>query len=86
MCIIEVKVVPSSKKFKIVMDDSKERIKIYLTEPPEKNKANKELLKKLKNIFKCEVKLLRGHTSSKKVIEIDKDCSSVFELLSRRGE
>ena len=46
--------------------------KVYLKSPPEDNKANIELLKLLKKHFKAQnIKLIKGHTSRNKVVEIN---------------
>lgn len=67
--IVELTVVPSSKKFSLSVKDG--RLKIYLESPPEKNRANIELIKKLSSLTGCRVRLLSGHTSRKKRVEID---------------
>ncbi|MFW6134660.1 MAG: DUF167 domain-containing protein [Elusimicrobiota bacterium] len=72
MVIVNLKVQPSSSMQKIVyMDDG--RIKVYLTSQPEKNKANKELVKFISNklnISKRNIKILNGRTSKNKKLEI----------------
>jgi uncharacterized protein (TIGR00251 family) len=66
---LRIKVQPNSGRqeiFKI----SKEEFKIFLKKSPEDNKANEELLKLLKKYFLCDVKLIKGHTSRNKVVEV----------------
>jgi hypothetical protein len=70
------KVVPNSSRVHIcgIMNSM---LKVKLTNPPEKGKANKELInllaKKLK-IKKNQISILSGRSSSKKKLEI-KECS-----------
>lgn len=66
--IIEVKVHPKSKQLKIVW---KNVLEVYLTEPPENNKANIQMLDLLKKTFKKDVSLVRGHNSRKKYISME---------------
>lgn len=68
--IIEVTVVPNSKKFEIV---KKDKIKIFLKSKAENNKANLELLKELKKKFKCKVFILSGALSKNKKLFFDTD-------------
>ena len=85
-CYINVKVITHSKSFKIdVIDKEDKLVKIYTTQPPTKNRANKELLKNLKHIFKCNVEIVKGMNSSKKLIRIELPCDLVWRLLSSRG-
>lgn len=64
--IIQVKVKPNSKEFKIKEGEIWE---ISLKSPPENNKANIELIKEMNKIYgKC--KIVRGKTSKNKILEI----------------
>ena len=70
---IKVKVIPkaSNKRIKKL---GKNSYKIHLTAPPVDGKANKQLIELIAdklNISKSQVKIVRGETSRKKVIEID---------------
>ena len=77
--IIDIKVVPSSGKFKCILDKTG-NIKCYLKNPPEKDKANQELLTKLSKYLNTKkIQILLGRTSRKKKIKIDLDIS--FEEL-----
>ena len=62
---VDVKVHPRSKS---VMLKSGEVWDVYLTEPAEDNRANRQLLKVLKEAFGCEVSLISGHTSRRKTV------------------
>jgi uncharacterized protein (TIGR00251 family) len=73
--IIQLKVVPSSGRSKWVIDKSGE-LKGYLKSPPEKNKANEELVKTIAKALKIpgeSVLLISGATSRNKRIKINKD-------------
>jgi len=70
--ILKVKVYPKSKLEKIVKTQN-EDLKVYLSEPPEKGKANKALIRILAeyfNVSKSRVVIKKGTKSRDKVIEI----------------
>ncbi len=70
--IIKVKVVPKSSKVSVEQRDDVLHVK--LTAPPDKGKANKQLVEVLARHFgvkKQMVKILKGETSHNKVIEIE---------------
>jgi len=78
--LLEVKVVPNSREFKIERD--KGGWKVHLTEPAERNKANIELVKKMEKITGRRVRLLRGATGRKKVLEIEGEEKENIGLLA----
>ena len=53
-----------------ILKISEDKYKIFLKKPSENNKANLELLILLKKYFGAEVKIIRGKTSKKKIIEV----------------
>ncbi len=65
--------VPNSKKFGIQCVHSAMGAKIVarVVSPPEHNKANKELLKKLKNKYRLKARIVRGATSREKEVEFE---------------
>lgn len=68
---IEIKVFPSSSREGIVRKDG--RVKIYVKAAPEKGKANDAVLKlvaKEQGVKKGNVRIVSGHASRKKVLEI----------------
>ena len=73
--VIEVKVIPSSGRQKFLLDKSG-RLKCFLKSPPEKGKANEELIKlicqKLR-LIKDKVTILIGARARQKKIKIDDD-------------
>jgi uncharacterized protein (TIGR00251 family) len=66
--ILEVVVAPNSRKFSISAKDG--RLRIALKSPPENNKANIELIRELSRHLGKPVRLLSGHSSRKKKVEI----------------
>ncbi|MBW2963709.1 DUF167 domain-containing protein [Candidatus Woesearchaeota archaeon] len=66
---LKVKVTPNSSKTEIKSIENN-LVKININAPPEKDKANKELIKFLKKQFKLSVKIKTGKTSREKVLEI----------------
>ncbi len=80
--VIEVKVVPNSKKqsFSLGQQGS---IKCTLKSQPEKGKANEELIKLLSKTLRIpqqDIKILSGHTSKKKIIKINVDDLTLPQL------
>jgi len=69
---ITVKVKPKSKKVS-VKKISENMYEVKLKSPPEKGKANEELIEILSKVFnkpKSNIKLIKGQTSREKLIEI----------------
>ena len=65
--LITVKAHPKSKELKFILKEN--ILHAYLTEPADRNKANLQLIKELsKRYGSC--KLVKGATSSKKMVEI----------------
>jgi uncharacterized protein (TIGR00251 family) len=63
-----LRVSTGKKAFKLVKFDGK--LFVELKNNPENQKANIELIKNLKKLFNCEVKLVSGFKSNEKVVEI----------------
>ena len=69
---LKIKVVPNSSEQSIEKISEKE-LKIKLKSVPEKNKANKELLKIISEYFKIstnKIKISKGLFSKNKIVEI----------------
>lgn len=69
---VRVKVIPRAKKSEIITLD-KGCLKVKLTAPPIKNKANIELIEVLSKFYgvkKSAIKILQGQHSREKVIEV----------------
>lgn len=65
--LIRIRAKPGSKSF-LIKEVKDSYIKISLKSPPEKGKANKELVKGLSKIFKTRVKLISGKKSRTKIV------------------
>lgn len=66
--IVDVTAVPKSKRFSVSFKDGK--VKLFLKSPPEQNKANIEIIKELSKTLNASVKILSGHKSKHKCLEI----------------
>jgi uncharacterized protein (TIGR00251 family) len=69
---ITVKVKPGARKREIF--ETREGLLVHLTSPPEKGKANEELIEVLSEHFrtaKSRINIKKGKSSRIKVIEID---------------
>ncbi len=83
---IEVKVVPSSGR-QILVRDKSGIIKCFLKSPPEKGKANDELVSLFCSFLKISsdrVFIVQGSASRKKLIKIDIEMQE-SDVLSRCG-
>lgn len=70
--LVSIKVFPSSPK-EVVVDEGS-RLKVFVREPAQQNAANKALPRILGNHFGVpagQVRLVRGHRSMAKIIQID---------------
>lgn len=75
--IVELKVIPSSGKSMCRLDSS-DRLKCHLKSPPEKGKANAELVALIAKALKIpcnHVVVVSGHTSRSKRVKIEGDVS-----------
>ena len=67
---LTVKVVPNASRTGVAGTDSSGTLRIRLSAPPEKGRANKELLDFISNILGKSVRILRGSRGRTKTIEI----------------
>ncbi|MBW2987117.1 DUF167 domain-containing protein [Candidatus Woesearchaeota archaeon] len=66
---LQIHIIPNSDKNEIIgWDDKKKELRIKINAPPEKNKANAELLKFLKKNLKHKVEIIKGLKSRTKTI------------------
>jgi len=71
--VFVVRVAPNARKTKLKEQLADESLKVTLAAPPEKGKANKELLRLFSNIFKVPrsmIEVVYGHASRVKKIKI----------------
>lgn len=66
---LKVKVTPNSSRTEI-KEITNNLVKISLNAPPEKDKANKELIKFFKKKFKLNARIKTGKTNREKILEI----------------
>lgn len=78
--LLEVKVVPGSGGFRL--EKAERGWKVSLTEPAERNRANVELVKELERITGRRVRILRGGTGKRKVLEIEGKEEEILGLLA----
>jgi len=76
--IISIKLTPKASSDRIgemrKLPDGQEQLAVYVTAPPDKNKANEALLRLLAKhlgLTLSRLKIVRGHTSRNKLIEIE---------------
>ncbi|MBI2112072.1 DUF167 domain-containing protein [Candidatus Woesearchaeota archaeon] len=63
-----VKVIPNSKVEKVIEENN--QLKVYLKAQPDKNKANKALIKFFKENYNLSVQIKSGEKSRSKVLSI----------------
>lgn len=78
--LLTIKVRPNSSKFRIYQKDG---LRVDLTSSTYKNKANKELVKELKKIFKSKVSLVSGHKSREKILLVKTEKSKIETLIRK---
>lgn len=76
-----VKVIPSSRKFAIGFRNGE--VIVHATEEPELGKANAEIVKQLGKLLGCRVRVIRGHTDRKKLLEIDSGEQEVRNAIAK---
>ncbi|MBW2996398.1 DUF167 domain-containing protein [Candidatus Woesearchaeota archaeon] len=67
---LKITVKPNSPKNQIKIEDNK--VKLYIKAPPEKGKANKEVIKFFSKLLKKDIKIIAGLTSRQKLIRTGK--------------
>ena len=76
--ILSVRVVPGASHKRVKKEDG--RLKVYLTRPAQEGLANNQLIELLSEhlgIKKYRIKIIRGHKSRDKLVEIDAESTSV---------
>ncbi|MGB9607532.1 MAG: DUF167 domain-containing protein [bacterium] len=66
--VIEVKVIPNAGKEEIIEG---EPLIVKVKEPAEKGRANDAVVRLLSRYFKGEVRIIRGESKRRKVVEIE---------------
>jgi uncharacterized protein (TIGR00251 family) len=75
---LKLKVLTGKPQFNTKLKDG--LLLVEIKSNPEKGKANKEIIKGLKKIFRKEVKIISGLKNKEKIVEID---SSIEEIMKR---
>ena len=68
--VIEIKVKPNSRENKILEQEGN-KMKVAVKAPAREGKANQELIKFLSRELKTRVEIIRGKTSSRKIVRIE---------------
>ncbi|MFH1364129.1 MAG: DUF167 domain-containing protein [Candidatus Aenigmatarchaeota archaeon] len=77
---LNIKVKTNSPKFRMYVQDI---LHVDVVSSPDKNKANRELVKELKKFFGKEVSIVSGHKSREKVIFVKSKKSEVETLIKQ---
>jgi uncharacterized protein (TIGR00251 family) len=79
--IVDITVVPKSGRFAVSVKEGK--VKVFLKSAPTDNKANLELIKELSKALRAEVRIISGHSSRRKRLEMDIGEDRWLEFLSQ---
>jgi len=77
--VVKLKVFTGKPVTRIYLGNDGETLLIDVKNKPEKNKANKEIIKMLKKFFKNEVKIISGLKQKNKIIEIYSKKEEIFK-------
>jgi len=69
--IVKIKVIPNAGKNEVIKEG--EILKVKVSSPPSKGKANKEVIELLANFFEVKkncIRIVKGEKSREKIIEI----------------
>lgn len=84
--ILKLTVVPNSSCFETAWDESAQELRVKVCSPAQKQKANKEILKKLGKLFNSQVEILKGKNSAKKMILVHSSNEKVLEAIAPHGK
>jgi uncharacterized protein (TIGR00251 family) len=79
--ILKAKVSTGKKDFRLALDKDNDILIVEATKLPDKNKANKEIIKEIKKILGAETTIVSGFTSKEKLIKINLPKKSIEEML-----
>jgi uncharacterized protein (TIGR00251 family) len=82
---IEATVVPNSREFSAALDPKTGRIKVRVTERAERGRANAELVKGLSRLLSCDVAIVSGLASKRKVLQVSIDEAEVRKRIAAAG-
>lgn len=78
---LKARITPNAREFRAEYCEEKKECRVRVAEKPEKNKANKELLKNLEKLFGCRVTIIRGANSRNKLLETTKSEEEIIAIL-----
>lgn len=79
--ILKLRVSAGKRAFSVRLDEQKDSLIVETAEMPIKGKANKEIVKGLRKLFKAEVQIVSGMTSREKIVRIDADKRRIMDSL-----
>ncbi|ADP77185.1 protein of unknown function DUF167 [Methanothermus fervidus DSM 2088] len=81
--LLQIHVIPSSKKFGIEKYDSwRKRLYVTVKSPARKGKANKEIIEEFSKLFNKEVKIVKGIKSRDKTLVVkDVEYKKIMEII-----
>lgn len=79
--ILKAKVLTGKKRFEVAFDKGKECLLVNATERPEKGKANREIVKELKKMFKADTMIVSGLQSRNKVIKVNLPREQILQIV-----
>jgi uncharacterized protein (TIGR00251 family) len=89
MVILKLHVKPNSQNQKLVFDSLDNKPVVFLKSPPDKGKANKELIKFLAKYFglsTSEISIISGHTSREKTLMLETNSIDLIESKIKEKE
>jgi uncharacterized protein (TIGR00251 family) len=81
--IVNAKVSTGKKQSSIFWNKQTQTLMIETSENPEKGKANKEIIKKLKKFFDAQTEIVFGQKSREKKLRINLEKEKIIQKLSQ---
>lgn len=78
--ILDLNVIPNQKEFKVLGLEN-QALKLKIKSPPLKGRANQEIEKELKKLFKTKVTIIKGWKSKKKKVLIEKNADELLQQI-----
>ncbi|MBI5159503.1 DUF167 domain-containing protein [Candidatus Micrarchaeota archaeon] len=83
---LKARITPNAREFRAEFDEETRECRVWVPEKPEKNKANKQLVKNLEKLFGCSVTITRGANSRNKILETSKTEQEVIAILKSQSD
>ncbi len=80
---LKIKVIPKASRNRVLIKDG--RVVVYVTAPPEKGKANREVLKLLKRLTGVGVKIVSGEKAREKVVKFSLEKDEFIRRIEGNG-